>query len=170
MQKRLSYYVSGIFLGTLLTVSPSVSAAAQGVLTERQISLSLASEAAEAAVKQCRSDGFRITATIVDRSGQIKAVLRDDGTGSHTLDTSLRKAFTSASFRISSAEFTKRVDTNPAAANLKEIKGVIALAGGLPIRSGDEVIGAIGVGGAPGGDKDEACAQAGINKIAERLK
>ena len=170
MQKGLSYYVSGLFFGALLTVCPSVSAAAQGVLTERQISLALASEAAEAAVAQCRADGFRVTATVVDRSGRIKAVLRDDGTGPHTLDTSLRKAFTSASLRISSAEFAKRVDTVPAAAHLKDIKGVIALAGGLPIRSGDEVIGAIGVGGAPGGDKDEACAQAGINKIAERLK
>ena len=169
MRRELKYVASFCF-GALLSVIPSVSAAAQNVLNERQISLALAGEAAEAAVMQCRTDGFRVTATVVDRSGQIKAVMRDDGTGPHTLDTSLRKAFTSASFRISSTEFTNRVATNPAAANLKDIKGVIALGGGLPIRSGDEVIGAIGVGGAPGGDRDEACAQAGINRIADRLK
>jgi uncharacterized protein GlcG (DUF336 family) len=169
MLNSLRYYLSGLAFGLLVTVSPSVTTAAQTVLSERQISLALAGEAAEAAVMQCRINGFRVTATVVDRSGLIKAVMRDDGTGPHTLDASLRKAFTSASFRISSAEFANRVATNPAAANLKDIKGVIALGGGLPIRSGDEVIGAIGVGGAPGGDRDEACAQAGINKIAGRL-
>jgi len=169
MLNTLRYYLSGLAFGLLVTVSPSVSTAAQTVLSERQISLALAGEAAEAAVMQCRINGFRVTATIVDRSGLIKAVMRDDGTGPHTLDASMRKAFTSVSFRISSAEFANRVATNPAAANLKDIKGVIALGGGLPIRSGDEVIGAIGVGGAPGGDRDEACAQAGINKISDRL-
>jgi uncharacterized protein GlcG (DUF336 family) len=74
------------------------------------------------------------------------------------------------SFRTSTAEFAKRVATNPAAAGLKDVDGVITLGGGLPILSGAEVIGAIGVGGAPGGDKDEACSQAGISKIADKLK
>ena len=169
MQRGLRYVASFCF-GAILSVNPPVAAAAQNILNERQISLALAGEAAEGAVMQCRMDGFRVTATVVDRSGQIKAVMRDDGTGPHTIDTSLRKAFTSVSFRISSADFTRLVETNPAAANLKDVKGVIAVAGGLPIRAGDEVIGAIGVGGAPGGDRDEACAQAGINRIADRLK
>lgn len=169
MVKNLNY-VTSLCVGALLAAGSSAQAAPEGVLNERQISLSLAEEAAEAAIMQCRGDGFRVTVTVVDRAGRIKAVVRDDGTGPHTLDTSRRKAYTSATFRISSAEFTKRVETNPAAANLKDIEGVIAVAGGLPIKAGDEVIGAIGVGGAPGGDRDEACAQAGINKIAGRLK
>jgi len=169
MQSGLRYVASFCF-GAILIVNLSVTASAQNLLNERQISLALAGEAAEGAVMQCRMDGFRVTATVVDRSGQIKAVMRDDGTGPHTIDTSLRKAFTSVSFRTSSADFTRLVETNPAAANLKDIKGVIAVGGGLPIRAGDEVIGAIGVGGAPGGDRDESCAQAGINRIADRLK
>lgn len=168
MRKGLGY-LSGLCLGTLLVVLPSPGAAAD-VLNERQISLALAREAAEAAIMQCRADGFRVTVTLVDRAGRIKAVLRDDGTGAHTLDTSSRKAFTSASFRISTTDFTTLVATNPGAANLKDVEGVIAVGGGLPIRAGDEVIGAIGVGGAPGGERDEACAQAGINRIADRLK
>ena len=163
-------YVTGMCFGALLAVGSSVPAAAQGVLNERQISLALAEEAAGAAIAQCRMDGFRVTVTVLDRAGRIKAVLRDDGTGPHTLDSSRRKAYTSVSFRTSTTDFTRLVETNPAAANLKDIEGVIAVAGGLPIRAGDEVIGGIGVGGAPGGDRDEACAQAGINRIADRLK
>jgi len=162
-------YVTGLCFGALLAVGTSAPAA-QSVLNERQISLALAEEAAEAAIMQCRMDGFRVTVTVVDRGGRIKTVMRDDGTGPHTLDSSRRKAYTSVSFRISTTDFTRLVETNPAAANLKDIEGVIAVAGGLPIKVGDEVIGAIGVGGAPGGDRDEACAQAGINRISERLK
>lgn len=163
-------FVSSLCFGVILAVLPSPATAAQNVLNERQISLAMAVEAADAAVMQCRADGFRVTVTVLDRSGRIKAVMRDDGTGPHTLDTSLRKAFTSVSFRTSSADFTRLVETNPAAANLKDVEGVIAVGGGLPIRAGDEVIGAIGVGGAPGGDRDEACAQAGINRISDRLR
>jgi uncharacterized protein GlcG (DUF336 family) len=145
-------------------------AAAQSVLSEKQISLPLAQEAAAAAIEHCRKDGYKVSVTVVDRDGRVKVVLRDDGTGPHTLDTSRRKAYTSLSFRTSTAEFAKRIATNPAAAGLKDVDGVITLGGGLPILSGSEVIGAIGVGGAPGGDKDEACSQAGINKIADKLK
>ena len=166
--KKITGYTSALCLGLLLTVGVIAPAAAQNTVNERQITLDSAREAAEAAIMQCRRDGFRVTVTVVDRSGQIRAVMRDDGTGPHTIDSSHRKAFTALSFRISSADFARLVATNPAAANLKDIEGTLALAGGLPIKAGAEVIGAIGVGGAPGGDKDEACAQAGINKISAR--
>lgn len=143
---------------------------ADGILTEKQISLPLAQEAAMAALEQCRKDSYKVAVAVVDRAGQVKAILRDDGTGPHTVDTSRRKAYTSLTFRVSTSELAKRLATNPAAANLKDVTDVIVLGGGLPILSGGEIIGALGVGGAPGGDKDEACAQVGINKIAEKLK
>ncbi len=143
---------------------------AQSVLTEKQISLTLAQEAATAAITQCRKNGYRVSVTVVDRAGQVKAMMRDDGASPHTVDASRRKAYTSLTFRISTAEFTKRVSSNPAAINLKDLNDVILLAGGLPILAGKEVIGAIGVGGAPGGDKDEVCSQAGIDRISDRLK
>ena len=170
MSRKRTAMLAGFIAGMMFAVLAAQPAAAQSVLSEKQISLPLAQEAATAAVEHCRKDGYKVTVTVVDRAGRVKVVLRDDGTGPHTLDTSRRKAYTSLSFRTSTAEFAKRIATNPAAAGLKDVDGVITLGGGLPILSGAEVIGAIGVGGAPGGDKDEACAQAGINKIAEKLK
>jgi len=153
----------------LLAVAPTAPLA-QDVLSEKNVALSLAQEAATAAIDQCRKDGYRVTVAVVDRSGQVKIVLRDDGASPHTLDSSRRKAYTALTFRTSTTELTKRMASNPAAANIKDIHDIIALGGGLALRVGDEVIGAIGVGGAPGGDKDEICAQAGIDKIAGRLK
>ena len=137
-----------------------------GVVTERSITLSAAADAALAAVEKCRGDGFRVAAVVVDRGGNVKAVLRDDGASPHTVDTSKKKAFTSFFFRIPSADFVARVAANP---GLRDITGTIALGGGLPLRSGAEVIGAIGVGGAPSGDADQACAQAGVDRVAGKL-
>lgn len=144
----------------------SGSSLAQTVIPERQISLALAVDAAMAAVEKCRTDGFRITAVVIDRGGNVKATLRDDTTSPHTVETARKKAFTSLAFRIPSADFIARSETNP---GLRSIDGTIALGGGLPIRSGNEVIAAIGVGGAPSGAADAACAQAGIDRITSRL-
>ncbi len=152
------------------TVVSASLALAQGVVTTKQLGADTANGIAMAAVAQCRKDGFRVSVAIVDRGGNLQALVRDDGAGPHTADTARRKAFTSATFGISSAEFSQRVASNPGAANLKEITGVIALGGALPIRAGKDLVGGIGVGGAPGGDKDEACAKAGIEKYAAQLK
>ena len=146
------------------------AALAQGVVTTKQLNADVANGIAMAAVEQCRKDGFRVSVAVVDRGGNLQAMVRDNGAGPHTADTAQRKAFTSATFGISSAEFATRVASNPGAANLKEITGVIALGGALPIRAGSDLLGGIGVGGAPGGDKDEACAKAGIDKFADKLK
>jgi uncharacterized protein GlcG (DUF336 family) len=148
--------------------STTYPAVAQEVLTEKQVSLGLAQEIATAAIAECRKNGYHVAVTVVDRTGQIKVVLRDDGGNPHLVEASQRKAFTAAAFRSPSGAFAERVK-NPAAAPLTTINGVIALQGGLPIKAGNEVIGAVGVGGAPGGDKDEACAQAGIQKVADKL-
>jgi uncharacterized protein GlcG (DUF336 family) len=143
----------------------------QGVVTERQISLSLAQEAAQAAVEQCRADGFQVSAAVVDRAGNLKALLRDDNTGPHTVESSRRKAFTASAFRASTADLVNRVAGDPSLANLDQLaEGLLFLGGGLPIQAGQEVVGGIGVGGAPSGQADEVCAQAGINTIADRLQ
>lgn len=150
-------------------VLASGAASAQGVVTTKQLSTEVANGIAMAAIEQCRKDGFRVAVAIVDRAGNVQVLIRDNGAGPHTADTARRKAFTSAAFGISTAEFATRVGT-PAAAGLKEITGTIALAGALPIRAGSDLLGGVGVGGAPGGDKDEACANAGIQKYAAQLK
>lgn len=163
---RTRNFFGVILAGTIVLAAGSGSAQ---VLSEKQISLALAHDIAMAAVDQCRKDGFHVAATVVDRAGRTKVVVRDDGTGPHTVEASYRKAYTAAVFRVPTGAFAERV-RQPAAAALIELEQVIALQGGVPIKVGEEVIGAVGVGGAPGGDKDEACASAGIQKVGERLR
>jgi uncharacterized protein GlcG (DUF336 family) len=159
-----------IFFLALSVVVAAVPGAAQEVIMEKALSLDMAHTIAQGALEKCRADGNHVSVTVVDRDGLIKVVLRDDGSGPHTLVTSRRKAFTSVTFRQPSADWAKRVLTEPAVAGLKDTEGTIALGGGLPIKAGNEVIGAIGVSGSPGGEKDEACANAGIQKLADKLK
>ena len=159
-----------IFSLALPVAAAAVPAAAQEVITERALSLDLAQGIAEAALAKCRADGNHVSVTVLDRDGLIKAVLRDDGSGPHTLTTSRRKAFTSVTFKQPSADWAKRVLSDPAIAGLKDTAGTIALGGGVPIKAGNEVIGAIGISGSPGAGKDEACADAGIEKFADKLK
>ncbi len=140
-----------------------------GVIAQKNISLELAAMAAHAALENCLSKGYLVTVTIVDVSGDTKVVLRTDGAGPHTIDASRRKAYTSASAKLATSAMLTTSQSNPTAQNLGQIDGFLLLGGGLPIRTGNTVIGAIGVGGAPGGPLDEACAQAGIDKIKDKL-
>lgn len=143
---------------------------AQMLPVEKQLPTALALEAASGAVEACQAQGYRVSAVVVDRAGTVKAILRADGAGPHTLDSSRRKAYTSASMRTRTLQLDERIRSDPASAGIRDIDQLLALAGGVPISAGNEVVGAIGVGGAPGGDKDEACAIAGIDKIKDRLK
>jgi uncharacterized protein GlcG (DUF336 family) len=143
---------------------------AQTLPVEKQLPAGLALEAASGAVEACQQQGYRVSATVVDRAGLVRVVLRADGAGPHTLDSSRRKAYTSASMRVRTLQLDERIRSDPASAGIRDIDQLLPLAGGVPISAGNEVVGAIGVGGAPGGDKDEACALAGIDKIKDRLK
>lgn len=157
-----------LFLLAGLAFAP-VPSLAQGVVTERNISSGLAAEAAAAAVEACAGRGFRVSAAVVDRSGVLKALLRADGAGPHTVSSAQAKAFTAASMRANTSQILESVRTNPGAARLVDIQGFLIVGGGMAIRVGDEVVGAIGVGGAPGGHLDDQCAEAGIARIRERL-
>ncbi len=140
------------------------------LLSERALSLDLAEAIAMAALTKCRADGNHVSVTVLDRDGLVKIAFRDDGASPHTITTSQRKAFTSVTFRQPSAQWAHRVLTEPAIAGLKDTAGTIALGGGVPIKAGNEVVGAIGVSGSPGGDKDEACANALVAAVADKLK
>ena len=157
-----------IALFTVATALAAGGAHAQ-LRAERNISLAMANEAAMTAVEACLKNGYNVAATVVDRSGQVKVIARGDGTGPHTPDTSRRKAYTSLTTRNGTAAIAEAWQKNPAAANLVFVTDVLAVGGGLPIRAGNEVVGAIGVSGAPGGHLDDACGQAGIDKIKDRL-
>ncbi|MGF6174698.1 GlcG/HbpS family heme-binding protein [Ensifer sp. 4252] len=140
------------------------------LLTEKNIPSNLAVEIATNAVQACAADKYNVTAAVVDRAGVLRALVRADNAGPHTVEAARSKAFTSASSRTPTSKMAENVAKNPAAAELVNIEGFLVLAGGVPIKAGDVTIGAIGVGGAPGGNFDEACAAAAIEKAAGQLK
>ena len=148
----------------------ALGAHAQGVRTERNVSLQLANEIAAATVASCSAAGHAVTATVVDRAGGIRAVQRADNAGPHTIAASFDKAYTSASAKNATQAMMEGAQKNPAAANLVHIPGFLLLGGGVPIKVGNETIGAVGVGGAPGGHLDEQCAVAALAKVQEQLK
>jgi uncharacterized protein GlcG (DUF336 family) len=150
-------------------IAVSGAALAQAVLPSKVLSAAAANAMVMGALEQCQKDGYKVSAAVVDRGGNLLAFVRDPAAGPHTAESSRRKAFTAATFGMTSAAFTA-LTANPGAAGLKDLTGVFALAGGVPIKLGNDVLGGIGVGGAPGGEKDEACASAGLAKVADQLK
>ncbi|MDP1568198.1 MAG: heme-binding protein [Polaromonas sp.] len=148
----------------------ATAASAQGVRTEKNISLDLANQIATATVAACSASGYAVAATVVDRAGSVRAVQRADNAGPHTLGASLQKAFTSASAKNTTLAMMDGAQKNPAAANLVHIPGFLLLGGGVPVKAGNEVIGAVGVGGAPGGHLDEQCAMVALDKVKDQLK
>ncbi len=140
------------------------------LVQERTVSLAAAQAIALAAVEACAARNFAVTATVVDRSGVIRAMLRADRAGPHTIGASRKKAFTSASARNATSAMAQAAESNPGARNLVHIPGFLLLGGGVPLRAGDEVVGAVGVGGAPSGQIDEECANAAIEKHRDMLR
>jgi uncharacterized protein GlcG (DUF336 family) len=120
-------------------------------------------------IEQCTKDGYKVSVTIVDKAGNVAASIRGDGTNPHTMEFSRLKAYTSRTRGQTSLEFMKLV-SDPANAYLRQIPNVVAVGGGVPIKVGNEVIGGVGVSGAPGGEKDEVCANAGLAKVEAALK
>ncbi|MBV9524049.1 MAG: heme-binding protein [Alphaproteobacteria bacterium] len=151
----------------ILLAAPPASA--QSLPTHR-IPAALALEAVGEAVAACARQGYNETAVLVDVDGVRQAVLRGDGTGAHTLDSANDKAYTSASFKTDSSALVERAKTVPIAPLLAKLPHLLLFGGGVVIKIGDEVVGAIGTAGAPGGDLDENCARAGLDKIRDRLK
>lgn len=140
------------------------------VLTERNLPMNIAVEIAQATVEACAAKNFAVSAAVVDRNGIVRALIRADRAGPHTIDSARRKAFTSASMRAPTMAIAENVQKNPAAAQLVAIDGFLVLGGGVPVKVGEETIGAVGVGGAPGGHIDDECAKAGIEKAQAKLK
>ena len=154
----------------ILSLAFAGAANAQAVRSERNMSLTLASQIAAEAVSACAANGYAVAATVVDRTGTVRAVLRADNAGTHTLAASERKAWTSASAKNNTQAMMEGAQKNPAAANLVHLPGFLLLGGGVPVKVGNETIGAVGVGGAPGGHLDEQCAVAAIEKVKGQLQ
>jgi uncharacterized protein GlcG (DUF336 family) len=139
------------------------------LLTQRSLSAGTAMTIAETALATCTKQGYHVSVHVLGRNGEVLVAVRGDDAPPHTMENSQRKAYTARTFRIPSGEFAQRVKDNPTLGAV-HLTGIVAAQGALPIKVGDEVIGAVGVSGAPGGEKDEACAKAGIDKIADQLK
>ena len=148
----------------------AAAANAQSVRIEKNMSLELANQIATASVAACATNGYAVAATVVDRAGTVRAVQRADNAGPHTLGASQQKAFTSASAKNTTLAMMEGAQKNPAAANLVNIPGYLLLGGGVPVKVGNEVIGAVGIGGAPGGHLDEQCAMVALDKVKDQLK
>jgi uncharacterized protein GlcG (DUF336 family) len=146
----------------------ATSASAQ-LLSHKDLTSSIAMTVAQTAIETCKANGYSVSVTVVGRSGEVILQVRGDNTGPHTVENSFRKAYTARTFRQPSGEFAARVKADPALP-LIHLSNVIANQGALPIKVGDEVIGAAGASGAPGGEKDEACIKAGLDKVADQLK
>lgn len=162
--------LAGLGIALLL----AVPAAAQVQRGAAPLPLALAIEAAQGAIAACAAQGWPVSVSIVDPSGVVRLQARGDHSTIHTENTSFRKAYTVVTLGPifgfdTSAAFAQQLAANPGASALTTIPNVVALAGGVAMKRGDEIIAAIGVGGAPGGDKDEACARAGLARIAARL-
>jgi uncharacterized protein GlcG (DUF336 family) len=162
----VSYRLAAVGLACAL-----VTPASAQLLARKDLSANMALTIAQTAMATCTANGYRVSVTVVGRNGEVLLQVRGDGTGPHTMENSFRKAYTSRTFRQPSGDFAKRMlKPGEPAGSLTYLANVIPAQGALPIMVGEDVIGAAGASGAPGGEKDEACIKAGIEKVADQLK
>ena len=147
----------------------AVSSANAQILVHKDLSLAMATSMAVSAIEACKAQGYNVSAHVVGRNGEVIVGLRNERAGLATFENSMKKAYTARTFRMPSGKFADNVKGNPNAGGLF-LTNITPAQGALPIMIGEETIGAIGISGAPGGDKDEACAKAGIDKVANELK
>ena len=162
---RLSAGLSSAVCSGILLSSTAISGSS--VVDARLMTLELASTIARAAVASCADTGYQVSAVVVDRSGAPQVVMRDVYASRFTIEIAERKANAVILAGVSSSEF--RVNRAEIVAEMNEVDGILVLDGAVPIRAGGALLGAVGVSGAPGGDKDEACAKAGVNRVQEQL-
>jgi uncharacterized protein GlcG (DUF336 family) len=168
MGRRFGMYrISTLVLALAGSACAAPLCSAQALQTHR-VPAALAAEAVSEAVSACARQGYRETAVVIDADGAIIATLRGDGAGVHTLDSAHDKAYTSASFKSDTLALADLAKGGIGA--LQKLPHVLFFGGGVVIKIGDEVVGAIGASGAPGAKLDDGCARAGVEKIWERLK
>jgi uncharacterized protein GlcG (DUF336 family) len=153
-------------VASVIATGPALAQAPQ---MEKNVSMAMTIAIMQGALEQCTKDGFKVSVVIVDKGGNVAASVRGDGTAPHTMEFARMKAYTARTRSQTSQQTMKQME-DPAFAFLRQIPNVVGIGGGVPIKAGTEVIGGVGVSGAPGGEKDEVCANAGIAKVADALK
>lgn len=168
MRKAIIIGFMGLVSG--LSTLPAAAEAPGKLPRQAVLPLALANEAADAALAHCREGGYRVSVAVVDHGGVLRTLLRADGAGVHTVDSSRRKAYTAVSLQAPSGQFAALIARSPEVQGLRDMNdSILMLGGGLPIRMAGEIVGGIGVGGAPGAHLDEACARAGLERIGADL-
>ena len=158
----------GIFLVSFASLAQAQTSGKQPVLVSiKRMSLDTALKAARASIEACRKEGVQVAVTVVDRSGQAQVVLRDVLAPDLTLKVSQAKAYAAVSFVAPTSQLESRF-TQPFGP--PSVGGVVIAAGGVPVQASGELVGAIGVAGAPSGQIDERCARAGFDAINEELE
>jgi uncharacterized protein GlcG (DUF336 family) len=164
---------SGIRFATIAAASACVCAftapADAQLLIHKDLTASIAMTIAQTAIETCNANGYAVSVTVVGRNGEIILQVRGDNTPPHTMENSFRKAYTARTLRSPSGVLAERVKADPTLPFI-HLSHIIAFQGALPIKVGEETIGAAGASGAPGGEKDEACIKAGLDKVADQLK
>jgi uncharacterized protein GlcG (DUF336 family) len=153
----------------LIALALCANAGAQGLVTQRNMSLRMAMTIAEATLETCKAGGFHTAAVVVDRAGQVIVLLRDEQAAPQIAEMALRKAFTARMFRSTTLDFQKRTGSDPTLAPQRNVADILALGGGVPIQVGNEVIGGVGSAGSSQ-EMDDACAKAGVAKVEDLLK
>lgn len=155
--------ILGMLLSTLV-VAP-VLAEDVPIIAVKRLSMDMATQVAQGAVAACRDKGIQIAATVVDREGNVQVTLRDTIAAPITVPISKMKAFTAVNFNAATSAMTERADTP-----IGRLDGLVMSAGGVPIQVGGALIAGVGVSGAPSGETDEECAQAGIDAVMDDLE
>ena len=127
-------------------------------------------KAAQAALSHCREQGYQTAVAVVDRAGTVQVILRDRHAGTHTPDTAKGKAWTAVSFRTNTSDLTELAQPGAGISGIRDLPNVVVLGGGMIIEAAGSIVAGIGVSGAPGGELDDACAQAGIDAIEEEIQ
>ena len=161
-------YALKVIAGIGAVVLLSGQSAEPGLVTQRNLSLGMAKTIAEATIAACKEKGYHTAAAVVDRAGQVMVILRAEQASAQTADMARRKAYTARMFRSTTLEFQKRT-ADPKYAAQRDVADILALGGGVPIEVGKEVIGGVGSSGSSQ-EQDDACAKAGVAKVAEMLK
>ncbi len=162
--------IIGLFTMALVGPLSSVATnAGEPLVTFKSLSLDAALEVAQAALAECRKQGFQVAVAVVDRAGNLQVTLRDRYAGPHTPETARRKAWTAISFRADTLAMSRQTVAGKAASGARFVEQALMLGGGVPIEAAGAMVGAVGVSGAPGGDLDAACGRAGIAAIADQL-
>jgi len=166
MKSIRKIFVMALMLGFSLGLA---NAEEQALFTTKSLTPETALRAVNAAMEECRAEGYQVAIAVVDRMGNMQVMIRDRYAGAHTPETARRKAWTAASFRTNTTDLLEITGPGQPQAGVRHVTGALMIGGGMLIEAGGSLVGAIGVSGAPGGDLDDLCAMAGIAAIEDDI-